>query len=413
MPAELWTIKELFCYPNEQIYWSLLIVMYPFITGLVAGAFVLSSFYHVFKVKELKDIARFSLVFSLSLLLVAPLPLLLHISQPARSFYVFLTPHLSSPMSAFGFVFAAYGLLVCAELWFMYRLYFVQQMLKFKELSGALNRAAGCLYSALALGAFHTGGKACRLDEKACSVLAALGIPLAFLLHGYVGFIFSSIKGSVLWFTPLMPLIFIASAVVSGFALSLITFTACRKIMEKAPSTDKSQIEDPIEGGFIRRFLFFSLLLTVLLEMSDLMCRCLGGGSSAAALRELIYRREFIDFFVLQFGIGSLFPLLLLLLPGATRSRIIASSVFILFGAFMMRWNIVIGGQSISHTSAGYLDYVIPVIPHDLLTLKDGWPGAVVIAILPFLFLWALSRVFPLFLCSPSEHDVCSAEKSQ
>ena len=80
--GEIWTIKELFVYPNEYIYWSIQIVMYPFMTGLVAGAFVLSSLYHVFGIKQLKDIARFSLVFSFALLSVAPMPLLLHLQHP-------------------------------------------------------------------------------------------------------------------------------------------------------------------------------------------------------------------------------------------------------------------------------------------------------------------------------------------
>lgn len=53
-----WTVKELFVYPNEYIYWSIQIVMYPYMTGLVAGAFVLSSLYHVFDQKALKDIAQ-------------------------------------------------------------------------------------------------------------------------------------------------------------------------------------------------------------------------------------------------------------------------------------------------------------------------------------------------------------------
>jgi Ni/Fe-hydrogenase subunit HybB-like protein len=82
--GEAWTIKEIFVYPNEYIYWSIQIVMYPFMTGLVAGAFVLSSLYHVFGVKQLKDIARFSLVFSLALLPVAMMPLLLQLQQPFR-----------------------------------------------------------------------------------------------------------------------------------------------------------------------------------------------------------------------------------------------------------------------------------------------------------------------------------------
>ena len=35
---------EGFMYPNEiTLHWSVLIVLYPFITGLVAGAFILAS----------------------------------------------------------------------------------------------------------------------------------------------------------------------------------------------------------------------------------------------------------------------------------------------------------------------------------------------------------------------------------
>jgi Ni/Fe-hydrogenase subunit HybB-like protein len=76
--------------------------MYPFMTGLVAGAFVLSSLYHLFAIQQFKDMARFSLVFSFALLLVAPLPLLFHLMQPQRNHYVFMTPHFTSAIAAFG-----------------------------------------------------------------------------------------------------------------------------------------------------------------------------------------------------------------------------------------------------------------------------------------------------------------------
>jgi hypothetical protein len=73
------------------------IVMYPFMTGLVAGAFVLSSLYHVFGIKQLKDMARFALVFSLALLPAAMLPLQLHLLQPMRGVEIFMTPHFPQP----------------------------------------------------------------------------------------------------------------------------------------------------------------------------------------------------------------------------------------------------------------------------------------------------------------------------
>ena len=123
--GEIWTVKELFVYPNEFIYWSVQIVMYPFMTGLVAGAFVLSSLYHVFGIKQLKDMARFALVFSFALLFVAPLPIMLHLQYPLRAINVLMTPHFTSAIAAFGIVFITYFAIVASELWFLYRKHFV------------------------------------------------------------------------------------------------------------------------------------------------------------------------------------------------------------------------------------------------------------------------------------------------
>jgi Ni/Fe-hydrogenase subunit HybB-like protein len=47
---------EGYVYPNEatpQPLWSVLIVLYPYITGLVAGAFIMASLVRVFNVPPL------------------------------------------------------------------------------------------------------------------------------------------------------------------------------------------------------------------------------------------------------------------------------------------------------------------------------------------------------------------------
>ncbi len=63
-------------YPNEiTLYWSVLIVLYPYITGLVAGAFILASLERVFRVEAVKPTYRLALLTALAFLLVAPLPL--------------------------------------------------------------------------------------------------------------------------------------------------------------------------------------------------------------------------------------------------------------------------------------------------------------------------------------------------
>src|SRR5204863_7613784 len=114
---------EGFIYPNEiELQWSVLIVLYPFITGLVAGAFILASLERVFNVHVVKPTYRLALLTALAFLIVAPLPLQLHLGHPERSFEMYLTPHTSSAMAMFGFVYLWYlmGVLV-VEIWLDYR----------------------------------------------------------------------------------------------------------------------------------------------------------------------------------------------------------------------------------------------------------------------------------------------------
>ena len=77
-------------------------VLYPYLTGLVAGAFILASLARVFNVKELEPTYRLSLLTELALLLIAPLPLLAHLGHPLRSYEIFMTPNPRSAMAMFG-----------------------------------------------------------------------------------------------------------------------------------------------------------------------------------------------------------------------------------------------------------------------------------------------------------------------
>lgn len=397
-----WTIKELFVYPNEYIYWSIQIVMYPFMTGLVAGAFVLSSLYHVFGQRELKEIAQFSLVFSLALLPVAAVPLLLHLQQPLRAMNVLLTPHFTSAIAAFGIVFTAYALIVLSEIWFIYREYFVAQFHALRGVDGFFNSFRRMLYGALTLGARDVTEGALAVDHKAAKILAAIGIPVACFLHGYAGFIFGSVKANALWMSPLMPVIFIMSAVVSGIALCMLTYIV---IMEwkafrrrrKGGMVEASEIKG-VEKDVIdqsARYLLGFLVAAISLELLDLIFRGYTAMKSWDILRSVMYGKDFINIFVLQYGIGNLVPFVLLVLPRRTLKRTVLALLLVLFGVFMMRWNVVIGGQAFSLSFSGYMHYHLPIIPHSMETYKEGLFGALTVIILPFVFFWIIDKFIP------------------
>jgi len=423
--GEAWTIKDLFVLPNEYVYWSIQIVMYPFMTGLVAGAFVLSSLYHVFNVEKLKEIARYALVFSFALLPVAMMPLMLHLSQPFRGIHVLMTPHFTSAISAFGIVFMTYACIVAAEIWFVYRKFIVESIhrLDKKQTRSGLESLLLPVYKVISLGATDLSDEALHSDHKAVKFLAALGIPVACFLHGYAGFIFGSVKANALWMTPLMPVIFICSAIVSGIALCIVSYYIFMEMRKWAAKRGKNWLlpDALAQGGtaipveqlrsiqehevkMTAKYLLIFMTLAITLEILDMIFRGYTAVKSWDALRMVIYEHDFMKIFVYQYGLGNFLPFLLLLLPGLTTRRAVVASVLVLFGVFMMRWNVVIGGQAFSLTFAGFMEYHLPIIPHNLETFKEGLGGALSVIVTPFIIFYFLNMIFPAFMSDDEAH---------
>ncbi|MBS1261102.1 MAG: hypothetical protein MAG453_00423 [Calditrichaeota bacterium] len=340
-----------YIYPNElEAHWSLLIVIYPYITGLVAGAFILASLERVFNVQEARPTYRLALLTALAFLIVAPMPLLAHLSKPLRFWETLVTPHFSSAMAMFGFVYIWYLLVVLLlEIWFEYRADMVRWS---RETTGWLSK----VYRILTLGVMDTSPEAKQFDEKAIRIISVIGIPSAFLLHGYVGFIFGSIKANPWWSSVLIPVIFLFSAIVSGIALVILIYmvaNALRRNQQYMPSLDT-----------LSRYLFYTLIVDFTLEGLDVLHRTYAAEESFDILYALVHGRLFETHIVFQLIIGTLVPLVLL---GIIQiSKVSAqlrqafywiTTVSILFGVFFMRWNIVIGGQLFSKSFRGFTVY--------------------------------------------------------
>lgn len=388
--GEIWTIKELFTYPNEYIYWTIHIAIYPYITGLVAGAFVLSSFYHVFGVKELKPVARFSLLFSLALLIMAPTPLLFHLTQPQRNYEMILTPHFYSAIASFTVVYLTYMFIVVYEIWVAYRPFIIAQAQQGKGLMKLL-------YKALTLGSYDLSEKALHTDEKAIKLLAAIGIPSAACLHGYVGFIFGSVKAIPFWKTPLMPFIFLMSAVISGVALCIATYIPAIKLAKKEVNVDAVRSMGKVLGWFI--------VIAFVLEGIDIVFHAYLAEEFWEPLSVLLFGKLFVKIFVMQWGFGMILPFILLMLPRLTVTRAFISSILVIVGVFMMRMNVIQGGgQGLSKSLSGYMTYKMPIIPHNMETFREGLFAAVFLLVMPFVLLWIFNKILPVFKSQETGH---------
>jgi Ni/Fe-hydrogenase subunit HybB-like protein len=386
-----------FMYPNEvELQWSVLIVLYPFITGLVAGAFILASLERVFMVQAVKPTYRLALLTALAFLLVAPLPLQMHLGHPERSFEMLFTPHTSSAMAMFGFVYLWYLMVVLVvEIWLDYR----RDLVLTWRSSTGLKRL---LYGVLTLGSNNISDASLRIDDKVGRIVTIVGIPSAFMLHGYVGFIFGSIKANPWWSTPMMPIVFLFSAIVSGIAMVLLLYIVTSKLRGVAV--------DILCVDTVARYLFYAFIVDFSLEMIDLIHRIYEADESFRALDFMVKTRLFTSQIVLQIGLGTLVPLALLATTQLTRltARVrvrmyVTAVVLTLVGIFAMRWNVVIGGQLFSKSFLGYTTYKMG------FATREGLLPAILLMLLPFGILAMLLKLLPPWEPAPRSATVVSA----
>ena len=374
---------EGFMYPNEvELQWSVLIVLYPFLTGLVAGAFILASLERVFQVEAVKPTYRLALLTALAFLLVAPLPLQLHLGHPERSYEMYLTPHRTSAMAMFGFVYLWYlmGVLLL-EIWLDYRRDIV-------VLSQSTTGWRRLLYRLMTLGSDNVSKHAIEIDDRLGWLITLIGIPSAFLLHGYVGFIFGSVKANPWWSSPLMPVVFIFSAMVSGIATVMLLYMLL--------TWARKQTIDMRCVDTVARYLFYTFIIDFSLEMLDLIHRIYEADESFRSLDFMVHTKLYMSHIVVQIILGTVTPIALLALTQVlrlgemARKRIYAlAGCLTLVGIFAMRWNIVIGGQLFSKSFLGYTTYKMG------LATREGLLVAIALTILPLLILWVLTKLLP------------------
>jgi predicted membrane protein len=371
-----------YIFPNEiDLQWGILIVVYPFITGLVAGAFILASLERVFKVKVLKPTYQIALLTALSFLLVATMPLISHLSQPQRAYEIMITPHSSSAMAIFGFVYLWYLMVVLLlEIWFDYRPSMVAWS---NEKKGVMK----WVYKILTLGVNDVSPRTLKWDRKLGYIITVVGIPSAFILHGYVGFIFGSIKANPWWSTPLMPIIFLFSAMVSGISLVMLVYMIISYIRKKVIELDVLDA--------IGKYLFFVLILDFTLEGLDQIQRIYEAEESFEIIKLLVSSKLYLTLFISQGLVGTIIPLITLAFLQFYKHKIkvrktmyFIVSILVLIGVYSMRWNVVIGGQLFSKSFSGFTSFKVGLIGLDGTLMAAFWL-ILPIGILAFL-LWLL-----------------------
>ncbi|MBZ7938993.1 polysulfide reductase NrfD [Campylobacter sp. W0014] len=301
--------------------WGLNIANYLFLTGISAANFIFANLYFIFKQEKLKNIAFLALIISFVFLMVAPLNLIDDLSQPGRMINVFLygwENFFTSPMKWGVLLLISFFIVTFFELYLAYQVLFKNQSKKQKML-------------------FYFG---------------VLGLILAFGIEFYTAYLIAILSSFVFLHTPLMPLLFLASAFVSGIGiLILITqlylkFFTDEKLNTSLFSTLAKCLAFFAMLDIILRIFWFSFLLVF--------------NTDDRFVAQIFFQKEGFFIIFIDMGLCLLLPLII----GFSKLNqklpfVILAGCLGVLGSLMFRYTLVIKGQSFPKTTPSFLEYHI------------------------------------------------------
>ncbi len=330
---------------QHEIYWGLLIALYFYYTGMSAGSFILTSLGTVFGIEKYKKVAKVGVLMAIVLLVFAPLHLIFDLSQPTRALNLFIHTNPTSAMSWGVYLLILYPVCLLIYSWFLFR----------QDLVNGVKNGGfkASLYNFLLFGKKDLSESALENDKKKAKFFGTLGVPLALLVHGYTGFILGNVGARAIWHTPLMPIIFLMSAMVSGTGLFIIVMMLFEKFKNGKISEDiRSLIAD-----IANLMKWFIVVDSALMIIYFIVLWNTGEAGYAAGL--FMLHNEFWSFMGLENGLGMLLPLLILLSKKARQNltAVVVASLLTIIGVLAMRINLVIGGQKLPLTGSHLVEY--------------------------------------------------------
>ena len=192
-----------------------------------------------------------------------------------------------------------------------------------------------------------------------------------------------------------MPVVFLFSAIVSGIALVLFIYIWAQAV--------RGRPVDMLCTDKLASFLFYAMVVDFSLEMLDFIHRLYEAEESITILSQLVEGRLFNSLIVLQITVGTVIPLIVLLLvsPALKKGGFLATTgelrrmlylgtaVLVQIGIFSIRWNVVIGGQLFSKSLRGLTTYKVELFG------MEGLAMTLFLLILPIIILWVLVKILP------------------
>jgi len=286
---------------------GVLIAIYFYITGLHMGFYTTSVVATLLDKQEWKPIGKIGAVGALIVLAVAPVFLLVDLTQISRFWHLFPYINLRSPITWGTFFLTAYPPIGLIYAWYVF-----------------------------------------RGNYRAAKIWGLCGFPVAVSVHGYTGFMLALGAGRAIWNTSLNPILFLVSAMVSGLALIIIIINIRYYYFAQNEDAAQKAADLRIINTLVR-MLFLFIIIELFLMGCDLAVLANSKAEEYVTYRLLTQGSWAPLFLGVELTLGGVIPLSMLSFKRIRLHPIghCTACLFILCGILAMRIIIVVGGQSV------------------------------------------------------------------
>ena len=290
---------------SNEVPWGLLITAYVYFAVGCTGLCLISSLGHVFHIKAFESLGIRPFILATASMITAFIVLAIELEYVLNlAIWVVLSPNIKS-------VFVIMGVL--------YGIYLV------------------CLIMELVFYAFNS--------HKWSRIFAIFAIITGVSASSNLGLVFGGQVSREFWTAPLVPIMFISSALVFGAAALIILFYFVDRESSK-------KNENFIVSKLTKLFAIFIAVFFALTAFNIFGALSSSSLERQAAANFLLSGDYSINFWVFEVGL-LLIPLVVALFLGKKQLLVMLSSIVALFGLMFARSNLVTAGQIVSLTPDG------------------------------------------------------------
>jgi len=327
---------------GSYVVWGLWVAMYLFFAGIAAGAFMLATLDFLFEIKLFKGTGKAALWGALVTLPAGLASIGVDLGHMERIWKVYLQPNLSSVMAQMVWGYTMFGLVILASLWLTIRQPPRRGLIK---------------------------------------LLMVIGLFLSVFLSGGVGALLGVNAARSFWHVGLLPAQFPVFSLASGTALMMVILGFF------GPA-------DPRRPQQLRVLGIVTVVLAVVklyFLWADFSQSIYGGiPQNVAAVNQVLFGRYGWAFWLLQIGLGTVLPVIVLVQPKLAQSNGWAAwmGVLVLFGFAVARANIVFPALTVPELEALRTAFTGPHLSFDYFPSAMEWAvtfGIVGLATIAFL----------------------------